>query len=50
MGWVLLGGLCLFMLLLFAGLVRYIRGGRPAKQEPTPAPDLDFVYEDDEEE
>lgn len=51
-GWVLLGFLVLFMLLLFFGLVRYVRtGDRPDQDRPITHEE--FVYEElteDEEE
>ena len=51
LGWVMLGAFVLFMLILLVGIVRYIRGGRTAPPPKPQAQDLDFVYqeEDDEE-
>jgi len=50
-GWVVLGLICLAMVVLFAGVLRYIIAGKKEQAEAQTSPaQLDYEYEEEEEE
>jgi hypothetical protein len=48
-GWVFLGLLIAFMLVLFGGLIRYIRQGRKPQRTPAVAPHFEYEQTDEDE-
>lgn len=50
-GWVVLGIICVCMLILFVGVIRYIMAGRrPKESTPQQPAQLDYEYREEEEE